>query len=214
MKKLSLLLAASLLLSACDYSFSTSPTIPAPQPISTPSSPSSLTSPSPTPTPSTSSSPSSTSSLAPIPETSVYLALVDISPAVPGPNAFGCGDNIVMVEKTKVLKSSPLKATSVTTALRELFKIKTREYQFGDRMLMNALAESPITVNSVQILNGEATVELEGYFTFAGTCDTPRVKEQIKRTIMQFPEVKSYTILLNGSTKEWDCVGDQSGNCK
>ncbi len=216
MKKLSLLLAVTLLLSACDFSFSTAPTIPAPGPVS-PSitlSPVPTVIPSLTPSPSTPPSSASPSPTATIPATSVQIALVDVSPAEPGPNAFGCGDNIVMVEKTNVLKQDALKSASVIAALKELFKIKQREYQFGDGMLMSALADSQVIVNSVQILNGEATVELEGYFTFGGTCDTPRVKEQIKRTIMQFPFVKSVTILLNGSEKEYECLSDQSGNCK
>lgn len=139
--------------------------------------------------------------------TSAKIALVDVSPATPGPDAFGCGDTIVMV-------SPATPVNNLQGALESLLAIKQREYQYGNRPLMNVLADAHVIVNAATIADGKATVEFEGYFTFAGTCDVPRVKEQIKRTIMQFPEVKSYTILLNGSAKEYECLSDQSGNCK
>ncbi len=211
MKKLSFLLAATLLLSACDFSFSTAPSLPTPQPISTPLS--TLTFP-PSPTATTSPATSVPTAVPTSSPTSADLNTFQVALVDPiGDTAFGtfgCGDKIVMVSRPK---KSRLTKVSLTTTLVELLSIKDREYQEGDKTLMNALAESQATVNSVTILNGAATIRLEGYFTFAGTCDVPRVKEQIIQTITNFPEVKSYTILLNGSAKEWECVGDQSGNC-
>jgi hypothetical protein len=86
-------------------------------------------------------------------------------------------------------------------ALQELFSIKDPE--------LSALAGSEI---EVAVSNG--TVNLQGTLISAGTCDDPRIKNQILRTIELYLPEDEYTVLLNGSESEWRCWNDMSGLCE
>lgn len=187
MKKLAII--STLLLAACT---------PAPVPMST-------ISPSTTPlyTTSSSTSPLSTSS-SPL-STSVQIAMVD-AVGEPGPDTFGCGDRIVMVNRS-VSTTTPLQ-----TALTELFSVHNRDY--GQSGLITALDQTNIRVNRVNIdASGMATIELTGSVMMGGTCDSPRIQEQVNRTIRQFSSVRDYRIFLNGSERNWRCLFNMSGNC-
>lgn len=46
-----------------------------------------------------------------------------------------------------------------------------------------------------------------------GACDVPRAKEQIKETVRAAVGTNSFVIRLDGSTNNWDCLGDESGRC-
>jgi hypothetical protein len=128
------------------------------------------------------------------PVTRVKIYMVEMAEAEPftGPT-IGCGDRLVPVNRD-VKGQAVLKAT-----LEDLFSIKTRFY--GESGFYNSLSQSNIKVASAVIdTNGKATVKLTGTLMSAGTCDDPRIQEQIKATVMQFPTVKSAEITINGKT--------------
>ncbi len=102
----------------------------------------------------------------------------------------GCGDSLIAVTKNITPTTQPL-----SSALKELLAIKTRDY--GESGLMTALYQSNLTVKEVSILNGKATVKLSGTVASGGVCDDPRIVEQLKATVMQFPTVKSTEITIN-----------------
>jgi hypothetical protein len=85
-------------------------------------------------------------------------------------------------------------------SLQELFSIKDPE--------LSALANSDI-----EVAISNSTINLQGELISAGTCDDPRIRNQIIKTIEIYYPEQEYTILLNGSESEWRCWNDQSGLC-
>jgi hypothetical protein len=59
--------------------------------------------------------------------------------------------------------------------------------------------------------DGAFTVDVKGKLSFGGTCDVPRKLGAITKTADTFGTVK---FTLNGSEKNWRCLGDESGKCK
>lgn len=128
------------------------------------------------------------------PITRVKIFMVEMAGAEPftGPT-IGCGDRLVPVNRD-VKGQAVLKA-----ALEDLFSIKTGFY--GESGFYNSLSQSNVKVDSAVIdASGKATVKLSGTLMSAGTCDDPRIQEQIKATVMQFSTVKSAVITINGET--------------
>ena len=104
----------------------------------------------------------------------------------------GCGDSVVAVEVAVSPTNAPLKA-----ALGQLLSIEDQYY--GQSGLYNALYQSDLTVDDVQIANRVATVRLSGSLLVGGTCDVPRVKAQLERTLLQFSTVDTASIFVNGT---------------
>lgn len=104
--------------------------------------------------------------------------------------AIGCGDSLVAVSRDITPTTKPLEA-----AMKELLSLKTRDY--GESGLITALYQSNLTVKSVAISNGTATVKLSGTVTSGGTCDDPRIVQQLKATALQFTSVKKVDISIN-----------------
>ena len=102
----------------------------------------------------------------------------------------GCGDSVVGVTQ-KLTTSTPL-----TDTIRALLAIKDEHY--GQSGLYNALWQSDLSLQSATISNGVATIALAGNLKLSGTCDSPRVKEQLTVTATQFESVDSANITLNG----------------
>jgi len=48
----------------------------------------------------------------------------------------------------------------------------------------------------------------------AGVCDVPRIKEQVTETVRTYADKRPFEIYLNNTTREWECLGDESGLCK
>lgn len=136
--------------------------------------------------------------------TSLQIALVD-EIGVPGADTFGCGDKIEMVNRS-VSTTTPLQ-----TAISELLSVNTRNY--GMSGLTSALYQNNFTINSVTITGTHALIDLSGTMAQDGACDSPRIQEQMKRTILQFPTITTYDIKLNGNTNNWNCLFNQSGSC-
>ncbi len=182
--KLSLaFLALPLLLSAC--------TGPINAPVNT-ITPSSTISPTATATPVP-----TTATTAPALTTMVQIALVN-EIGIPSATTFGCGDEIEMVNRP-VSTTTPLQA-----AINELLSVNTRNY--GMSGLTSALYQNNFTLVSATITGSHATINLTGNTSQDGVCDSPRIQEQMKRTILQFPSITTYDILLNGSVANWNAL--------
>jgi hypothetical protein len=103
----------------------------------------------------------------------------------------GCGDSAVPVQLEVPYTVGVLRAS-----LGALFSIKGRDY--GESGLYNALYQSNLQVQNVNLQNGKALVYLTGTLQLGGECDTPRVKAQIEETALQFSTVSQVEIFLNG----------------
>lgn len=156
------------------------------------------------PTTSTSPTATITTPASPALVTNVQIALVN-EIGTPGPTTFGCGDEIQLVNRS-VSTTTPLQ-----TAIQELLNVHTRNY--GLSGLTSALYQNNFTITGVTITGSHADIDLTGSIMIGGTCDNPRIQEQMKRTILQFPSITSYQIKLNGSAHNWDCLFNASGSC-
>lgn len=107
-----------------------------------------------------------------------------------GDNSFGCGDRLESVKRT-LTTASPLR-----DILTELLDYPNQYY--GQSGLYNALHASDLKVQSVNIVNGRADIQLTGTLVQQGTCDAPRIQEQLKATALQFDTVTSTNITVNG----------------
>ena len=119
---------------------------------------------------------------------SMYMILV-------GSGGGNCADSAIPVSTGLEAKGSV--ETDVTTALKQLFSIKS-EYVGG---LLNPLYRSNLRVNKVKFNsnNGLIVVELTGTYKPTGDpCDNTRVKAQVWSTVRQYKQVKATDILLNG----------------
>lgn len=134
------------------------------------------------------------------------LVAVDDGLSTPPADAFGCGDSIVLIDS----EEEPFGNTNgdVLTALEALFAMEGS--LVGADELYNSLAGSDITVDGV---NSDATtiyVSLSGSIISAGTCDDPRIEEQIRATVeANSPAGMNISILFDG--EELDEYFDMSG---
>jgi hypothetical protein len=103
----------------------------------------------------------------------------------------GCGDSAVSVQVQTPPTSQVLQA-----ALEALLSIKDQFY--GQSGLYNALYQSDLKVDSINIVAGRASVYLTGTLLMGGECDTPRVQAQLEQTVLQFPTVTEADIYING----------------
>lgn len=103
----------------------------------------------------------------------------------------GCGDGVVPV----TVPIEPTRAV-LHASLQALLSQKSQTY--GESGLYNALYQSSLSINSVNIVDGEARIALEGQVVLGGTCDAPRVQAQLEQTARQFSTVKSVAITVNG----------------
>jgi hypothetical protein len=103
----------------------------------------------------------------------------------------GCGDSAIPVQVEIQPTQGVLKA-----ALEALLSIKDQYY--GQSGLYNALYQSDLQVDSININNGKATVYLSGSLIMGGECDNPRVQAQLEQTVLQFPTVTEADIYVNG----------------
>jgi hypothetical protein len=69
---------------------------------------------------------------------------------------------------------------------------------YGESGLYNALYQSDLVVQGINIQNGRATIALTGTLTSGGVCDDPRIMEQLRQTALQFSTVNSVAITVNG----------------
>jgi len=103
----------------------------------------------------------------------------------------GCGDSAVPVQVEIPPTQGVLKA-----ALVALLSVKDQYY--GQSGLYNALYQSDLQVETVNIDGGKASVYLTGILTMGGECDAPRVQAQLEQTVLQFSTVTEAAIFING----------------
>ena len=103
----------------------------------------------------------------------------------------GCDDSLVAVERSVPPTNAPL-----TSAITELLSMRDRTY--GQSGLYNALAQSQLKVERVALVDGAVEIRLAGTITLGGTCDGPRFDQQIRETALQFRNVKSVAVFVNG----------------
>jgi LysM repeat protein len=128
-----------------------------------------------------------------ITQTQIYL--VAIGDEGQSGEAIGCGDSLVPVTVTFDPTPAPL-----TAALEQLFAIDSRTY--GQSGLYNALYQSDLAVEGIDIRNGEASINLSGTLRVGGVCDEPRVIAQLEQTALQYSTIDSVSISLNGEPLE------------
>lgn len=113
----------------------------------------------------------------------------------------GCGDSLVLVTQISEEVLNP--EEQIEAALEALFAIDGSSY--GESGLYNALSPSDVTVDSVHLEDGELEVQLSGSLLSGGTCDDPRIMEQIKETAKSNSGIGTeleMSILVNGITLE------------
>lgn len=115
----------------------------------------------------------------------VYLVAPDSG------GGFGCGDSLIGVRREIDTPTTPLQS-----ALEQLFSIGANEYQAAG--LYNVFAQSDLTVDGADIEDGVAIIALSGNLSVGGTCDNPRVVEQIRATATQFDNIDDIDVTLNG----------------
>jgi len=103
----------------------------------------------------------------------------------------GCDDSLIAVDVGVQPTVAVLRA-----ALTKLLEIKTSDY--GESGLYSALYQSDLEIENLSIQNGVASIFLKGDLILGGTCDNPRVEEQLKATAFQFPTISSVEIFVNG----------------
>ena len=101
----------------------------------------------------------------------------------------GCNDSLVPVTRTVNADAEPLRA-----AVEELLAVP-RDYEGG---LKNFWWGENLSVQSVAIRSGVATIRLKGNVYIAGVCDAPRIEGQIRETARQFRGVRSVRVFVGG----------------
>jgi hypothetical protein len=103
----------------------------------------------------------------------------------------GCGDSAIPVTINIEPTIAPL-----TAALENMFAID--EQYYGQSGLYNALHQSNLSVQGIDIDNGHATIALNGDLQMGGTCDTPRVEAQLRQTVLQYSTIDTVSVTING----------------
>ena len=121
-------------------------------------------------------------------EASIFLIALEDNGVAGKP--VGCGDSAVPVKVT-----IPGTQSAIQGALEALLSVKEQFY--GESGLYNALYQSDLLVESVNVEGGEATIRLTGSLILGGMCDNPRVQAQIEETALQFAAVSKVTVFVN-----------------
>ncbi|MET0626170.1 MAG: GerMN domain-containing protein [Pyrinomonadaceae bacterium] len=101
----------------------------------------------------------------------------------------GCNDSLVPVTRTVGRGAEPLRA-----AVEELLAIP-REHEGG---LGNFWQGEGLSVQSVALRSGVATIRIKGNVYIAGVCDAPRIEGQIRETARQFRGVRTVKVFVGG----------------
>lgn len=124
-------------------------------------------------------------------ELSVSIFLVAIEDKGISGKKIGCDDSLIPVEiKTSSNFPAPWNALQALLSFDQTY--------YGDSGLYNALHQSKLEIQSYEVKNGKAKVYLQGELMLGGTCDNPRVEEQIMGTILQAEELEEVEVYVNG----------------
>jgi hypothetical protein len=130
---------------------------------------------------------------APTQEVTVYLVAIGDNGA--SGELIGCGDSLV-----GITRAIPSNVDPIVGALEELLSIPGPD--FGESGLSTAFYAWDVTVASVDVENGLATVQMSGTYAIAGVCEHPRIEAQLEETVLQFAEVDAVEIFINGESLE------------
>jgi len=119
-----------------------------------------------------------------------------------GAGNLGCGDAVVPAVTRDI---APTRAP-LTATLEELLALGSSIPERPD--LYNALDQSDLQVEGIDLVGDTAIVRLVGAFQIGGVCDEPRVRAQVESTVLQFSAVRQTVIFVNGVRLE-DLLGGQ-----
>ncbi|QPC84694.1 LysM peptidoglycan-binding domain-containing protein [Phototrophicus methaneseepsis] len=121
--------------------------------------------------------------------TNIYLIALEDAGATG--EEIGCGDSLVPVEVAIEPTIAPL-----TAALTYLFE--NNEQYYGQSGLYNPFYNSDLSVDGIDIIGGNAQIELSGELSLAGACDNPRIESILQQTALQYSTIDSVDITING----------------
>lgn len=124
------------------------------------------------------------------------IYLIALEDAGGSGQAVGCNDSAIPVVRTFTPTVAPL-----TAALQVLLSLGSNPY-YGESGLYNALYQSSLQLDSVNIVNREAIIQLSGQLVAGGVCDVPRLQAQLQLTALQFATVERVRIFVNGQPLE------------
>ncbi|MEW6652551.1 MAG: GerMN domain-containing protein [Bacteroidota bacterium] len=124
-------------------------------------------------------------------EQSVKLYLIALEGSSQQGRTIGCNDILVEITKTVKLEKTPLEST-----INELIAAKDSEE------LKNFVKGYQLMVIQLTIANSVADVYLNGELSINGTCDIPRIREQLNETAKQFTELKKVNFYINSQPIE------------
>jgi hypothetical protein len=122
-----------------------------------------------------------------------YMYLIALEDGGQSGPQIGCNDSAIPV----VIDIAPTVAP-LTAAISRLLSLD--EQYYGESGLYNAFYQSDLTLQGINIQNGEAIISLSGNLQLGGVCDDPRILAQLEYTALQYGTVDSVSILLNGQS--------------
>lgn len=125
-------------------------------------------------------------------EETVQIYLVALEDAGQNGILIGCDDSLVTEPVT--IEASDDIAVTLQRTLNALFAVGDDH----DPDLYNALSNSQLSVDQVEVENGVATVNVSGDTAIGGVCDEPRFIQQIRYTALQFDQVVAVNVFVNG----------------
>ncbi|MFN2252666.1 MAG: GerMN domain-containing protein [Candidatus Promineifilaceae bacterium] len=124
-----------------------------------------------------------------------YIYLIALGDNGQSGEKIGCDDSVIPVEVEIEPTTAP-----ITAALQTL--LGSDDQYYGQSGLYNVFYQSDLSVESIDIENGEAIIRLMGDLQLGGVCDSPRVQAQLEQTALQYETVGSVMITVNGETLE------------
>lgn len=118
------------------------------------------------------------------------LYLIAINGASIGGESIACGDTLVPVSVDASQAGSPL--AGVLNALLSL------EGSSPSAGLYNALHRSSLALENVEVSGQHARIHLTGEIAIDGVCDAARIQAQLEQTALQFDDIETVDILVNG----------------
>jgi len=147
--------------------------------------------------PSSTAAPSATPTFVPTATSSkpqtVLIYLIAVGDNGASGEMIGCGDSLVPIE----VAVEPTRAV-LRAALTALLNLPT-DITYGQSGLYNALYLSDLKIDSLDIVDREAIINLRGSLITGGECDIPRIEAQLTAAALQFSTIDTVTIYVNGT---------------
>ena len=129
-----------------------------------------------------------------------YIYMIALEDGGQGGPLVGCNDSAIPI----VVDIEPTVAP-LTAAINYLLSL--HDPYLGESGLYNALYQSNLALEGINIVNGQATISLTGTLQVSGVCDEPRILAQLEQTALQYSTVTSVCILLNGQPLAFSTEG-------